>query len=179
MLLWTDIETSGLDPTRDRILQIAVIPTDERLNELAEPFVTNIWHPDIKAIRESADPVVQKMHDDNGIWEACASGSSSIPANLLDSLLSDYISSITCSSPRYLAGSSVKFDASFIERQCPNSARLLHYRVLDVSSLQIALDITLGKMEYGKPESDHTALADIRNSMRHFRLLQGRIITAS
>ncbi len=37
-LFWYDYETTGIDPRRDRPLQVAGIRTDEQLNEIAEPL---------------------------------------------------------------------------------------------------------------------------------------------
>lgn len=37
-LFWYDYETTGIDPRRDRPLQVAGIRTDEALNEIAEPL---------------------------------------------------------------------------------------------------------------------------------------------
>ena len=35
-LIWIDLEMTGLDPLRDRIIEIATIVTDANLNVLAE-----------------------------------------------------------------------------------------------------------------------------------------------
>jgi len=37
-ILWYDYETTGIDPRRDRPLQVAAIRTDEDLNEIGEPL---------------------------------------------------------------------------------------------------------------------------------------------
>jgi oligoribonuclease len=35
-LVWIDLEMTGLDPERDRIIEIATIVTDQQLNIIAE-----------------------------------------------------------------------------------------------------------------------------------------------
>ena len=36
VLVWTDLEMTGLDPARDRIVEIATLVTDDELEVLAE-----------------------------------------------------------------------------------------------------------------------------------------------
>jgi oligoribonuclease (3'-5' exoribonuclease) len=70
-LLWLDLESSGLDPTHDRILEIAV-----RVARLEQPFdVRQSFSWVIPCSRETrahlADDWVEKTHTASGLWEAC------------------------------------------------------------------------------------------------------------
>lgn len=69
-LIFVDLETTGLDPAKERILEIAVIVTDDSLVELGR------YHRVFGVAREipfkALEPVVQKMHVANGLWwESC------------------------------------------------------------------------------------------------------------
>ncbi|WP_252721057.1 exonuclease domain-containing protein, partial [Acinetobacter baumannii] len=45
-LIWIDLEMTGLDPERDRIIEIATIVTDPELNILAEGPVIAVHQSD-------------------------------------------------------------------------------------------------------------------------------------
>ncbi|MEN3274325.1 MAG: oligoribonuclease, partial [Massilia sp.] len=45
-LVWVDMEMTGLDPDKDRIIEIAVVVTDSNLNVLGEGPVFAIHQPD-------------------------------------------------------------------------------------------------------------------------------------
>lgn len=96
MLLWTDLETTGLDPDKCAILEVAAIVTDDRLTEVAR-FEQVLW--DERAQRLSSlgpeaarsygktvgiDPYVVDMHRKNELWEACKrSGYSQLDVDVL------------------------------------------------------------------------------------------------
>ena len=45
-LVWVDMEMTGLDPDTDRIIEVAVVVTDPKLNILAQGPVFAIHQPD-------------------------------------------------------------------------------------------------------------------------------------
>ena len=45
-LIWVDLEMTGLDPERDKVIEIATIVTDTELNALAEGPVIAIHQSD-------------------------------------------------------------------------------------------------------------------------------------
>lgn len=66
-LIWIDLEMTGLDPERDRIIEIATIVTDSQLNILAEGPVI--------AVHQSAEQLALmdewnvKTHTGSGLVE--------------------------------------------------------------------------------------------------------------
>jgi hypothetical protein len=69
-IVFLDTETTGLDPTKSALLELAFVVTDEALTPLAQ--AEYIWPNDtpIQDLHAAADPKVQKMHTDNGLWFA-------------------------------------------------------------------------------------------------------------
>ena len=73
-LVWCDLETTGLNPSPnalnqrvDRLLEVAVAVTDEHFQLQWEDTWT-LPCPDLEAAYTAANPNVQKMHTDNGLW---------------------------------------------------------------------------------------------------------------
>jgi oligoribonuclease len=166
MLVWTDLETTGLDPFNDRVLEVAVIITDDLLKETVR-FERVIYYPNAEKLAhltaESTeeefaaaaqevphiDPYVIKMHAKNGLWKACAE--SPYTRADVDVALSVFLKKHsemfevvvdkdtgeqrTRSVKAQLAGSTISFDRSFMSTDLPIALAQLHYRNVDVSTL--------------------------------------------
>jgi oligoribonuclease len=162
--LWVDIETTGLDPYEDHILELAAVVTDKGLNTLEE-FEAVIkpggcWSSEAAKLR--SNPFVQNMHTVNGLWAATDTGDD------LDEVLSQLYTLINehewADSKPILAGSSVQFDRSFLKADAPHIENLLHYRQFDVSTLKMNYEDHLGR-PFVKYETAHRAMADIKQSI--------------
>lgn len=68
MIVWTDIESTGLNPRKDHLLEVAVVITDDELNEVAlsSVVVQPIGALDVEKLE--LDPIVRKMHTDNKLF---------------------------------------------------------------------------------------------------------------
>ena len=74
MLVWMDLEMTGLDHTRDQIVEIATIVTDDELRIIAEgPDL--VIHADDEALG-AMDPVVVEMHTKSGLLDAIRASTS-------------------------------------------------------------------------------------------------------
>ena len=161
-LIWIDLEMTGLDTTSDHIIEIATIVTDSQLNELAEGPVV--------AIQQSQETV-----DTMDEWNTCHHGNSGLTARVLASTASmedaesetvDFLRAHVAEGASPMCGNSICQDRRFLAREMPALESYFHYRNLDVSTLKIlaqhwAPDIAAG---FNK-ESEHRALADIRDSI--------------
>lgn len=67
MIVWLDLETTGLDPRKHSILEIAMIATDDNLNQIGDPF-TAVIRPLHLHGYEVADKYVLDMHTKSGLW---------------------------------------------------------------------------------------------------------------
>jgi oligoribonuclease len=45
-LVWLDMEMTGLDPDKDRIIEVAIVVTDSQLNTVSEAPVLVVRQPD-------------------------------------------------------------------------------------------------------------------------------------
>lgn len=166
LLLWVDVETTGLDPASAHLLQVAAIITDTKGNVLAEPFMEVVQHSNGAELRENTVPFVQEMHDATGLWDRLASGT---PLVKVDELLYSYVAEHAPNKRQArLAGSSCRLDLNFLEAFLPNTYQHLHYRSVDVSALAyVAVEWGFTPGYYEKKKT-HDALDDIRESLEEF-----------
>lgn len=161
--LWLDLETTGLDPDNDRVLECAALVTGGELEPIGDTIDAVLRCP-ASAVAE-ADPVVREMHTANGLWQECAA--SMVSPEQLDSMLVALIGSMKWADKPVLAGATVHFDRGFLRRWCPRTHALLGHRHLDVSSLKMAVvDVTGGAFAKARA---HRAMADVQESLEQAR----------
>jgi oligoribonuclease len=169
LLIWIDLEMTGLDPLADRIIEIATIVTDKDLEVIAEGPVM--------AIHQS-DDVLARMDE----WNHKHHGASGLTARVRASPFSaadaerrtlGFLSPLVAAGASPMCGNSVCQDRRFLAREMPQLERFFHYRNLDVSTLKELARRWAPQMAEGfNKESAHLALADIRESigeLRHYR----------
>jgi oligoribonuclease len=169
-LAFIDLEMTGLDPQRDAILQAALIVTDRELLPLEE-YCCDIWQPEEAFATMS--PFVREMHEKNGLLERVRA--SRVELREAQRQLLTRVAAL-CDHPAILCGSSIWVDRMFIDRHMPGLSGYLHYRMIDVTSVRLLVDRTLGPeaLFVKSSEGEHDALVDIRNSiaeLRHYRTL--------
>jgi oligoribonuclease len=155
-LLWIDMEMTGLDVSREVILEVAVIVTDVELREL-DTYETVIQQP--QSYLDAMDEWNTKHHGASGLTARVPSGRE--PA-LVEADLIGLVDKHFDEKP-VIAGNSIAQDRLFIERHMPRLAARLHYRMLDVTSWKIVMNARFG-LEFDKKKS-HRALDDIRESL--------------
>lgn len=163
-LLWLDLEMTGLDPAKDKILEVAAIATDMELNEVATyEAVVKVGDNTLK------DRMVGAFWEKNAkIRDALiAQNQSGKPAKTVERELLEFIDQYFTKQDIYLAGNSIHQDRKFIEREMPTLNQRLHYRMLDVSAWKIYFENTLNK-KFTKPEN-HRALEDINGSIEELK----------
>ena len=130
MLLWIDLETTGLTPADDEILEIGAILTDDQLNPIAE--LDLLVQPTTYGMaRLAAAPYVQKMHTANGLLEALSAAGPLPEVTVAGRQILDWITGLGASKGRVaICGSGVaKFDYQFLERLTPELTDFCAYFV--------------------------------------------------
>ncbi len=162
-LLWIDLEMTGLDPEKDKILEVAAIATDMNLKPVAT----------YEAVVKVDDELI-KTRMVGEFWEKnaksrdalIAQNTSGKPVAEVERELLDFIDA-NFGKTVYLAGNSIHQDRKFIEREMPVLNQKLHYRMLDVSAWKIYFENALNK-KFTKPEN-HRALDDINGSIEELK----------
>jgi oligoribonuclease len=163
--VWIDCEMTGLDLTKDALIEIAALVTDADLNVLGDG-IDVVIHADDAALNAMPD-VVRDMHARSGLTEEVRRSTTTIAE--AERQVLDYVRSHV-PDPRSapLAGNSIATDRGFIARDMPALDSHLHYRMVDVSSIKELCRRWYPRIYYAQPGKGlaHRALADIRESIR-------------
>ena len=165
-LIWIDMEMSGLNPDTDKILEVAIVVTDSRLDTVAEAPVLVVRQA--AAVLDAMDDWNRATHAKSGLTErvrAAVLTESAVEAQMTAFLAQHVPSGI---SP--MCGNTVHQDRRFMARHMPRLEAYFHYRNLDVSTLKELAkrwkpEIMSGLTKHGK----HEALADIQESIEELR----------
>jgi oligoribonuclease len=174
VLVWLDMEMTGLDPERERIIEIATILTDGQLTEIAVgPEL--VIHQD--------DAVLAQMDD----WNTKHHGASGLTQRVKESTISDldaeaqtlaFINAHVGAKDRpVLAGNSIHQDRRFIRRYMPGLEKRLHYRMVDVSTIKELARRWFPQVIARQPQKKdtHRALDDIRESIDELRYYRSHV----
>ncbi|CEA08382.1 Oligoribonuclease [Arthrobacter saudimassiliensis] len=158
---------TGLDITRDALIEVAVLVTDAELNVLGTG-VDVVIRPDDEALAGMGD-FVREMHTTSGLLKELPGGMSMAEAE------AEVIEYITAWVPEpkkaQLAGNSVGTDRLFLARDMPEVINHLHYRVIDVSTIKELARRWYPRAYFQAPakHGGHRALGDIRDSINELR----------
>lgn len=159
---WIDLEMTGLDEIRDRILEVAVRITDLEFQGLGD-FHEVVYQP--PAVLEGMDEWCRTTHGASGLTAAVAGGK---PIEDVEKgLLTFTAQHFTRDERVVLAGNSVGNDRRFIDRYLPEFAKRLHYRMIDVSSWKEVFREKFN-IEY-KKQNRHRAIGDIEETIAELR----------
>lgn len=172
-ILWIDLEMTGLNVALDRILELACIVTDWKLNETAN----------LELILKHDQKWLEKTFSDSDFWPKFPETvgglleQNRIGIDDLDQFETKLIKFVQTQfktkrpkSDIILAGNTIRSDRQFVDKYLPRFAEYLHYRMLDVSSFKVYFDARYGKV-YPKPDN-HRALEDIRGSIEELKYFE-------
>ena len=169
-LIWIDLEMTGLDPEKERIIEIATIVTDKDLNILAEGPVLAVKQSD-ELLAKMSDWCV-KTHTENGLIERVKASKLTAELQTLD-----FLKRWVPKGASPICGNSVAQDKRFLFKYMPDLADYFHYRHLDVSTLKELASRWKPEMLKGfKKQNTHLALDDIRESLNELKFYREHFI---
>lgn len=166
--MWIDCEMTGLDLSKDKLIEIAALVTDSELNVLGEG-VDIVIHADDDALAGMPD-VVKKMHAKSGLTEEVRASTATLEEAQAQVLA--YIREhVPVAGTVPLAGNSIATDRGFISRDMVELDTYLHYRMIDVSSIKELSRRWYPRIYFGQPAKGlaHRALADIKESIKELK----------
>ncbi len=165
-LIWIDLEMTGLDPQRHRIIEIATIVTDKHLNTLAEGPVLAVHQPDVEL--DAMDEWCTRTHTASGLVQRVQS--STVDEREAEQQTIAFVSQFVDKGASPICGNSIGQDRRFLDRYMPELEAYFHYRNLDVSTLkELARRWAPEVLNGFNKESRHLALDDIRDSIDELR----------
>jgi len=161
-LVWIDMEMTGLDPEKDKILEVALIVTEADLTIVAEAPVFVIHQSD--EILNGMDKLNTSTHGKSGLT-AKVRESTMTEAEAEEQLIS-FLKQYVPTNVSPLCGNSVSKDRRFIFKYMPKLEQYFHYRTIDVSTFKELAKRWKPEVYKGfEKKSKHEALADIRESI--------------
>lgn len=170
-LIWIDLEMTGLDPDTDRIIELAMIVTDNELNTIAESPVLVV---------HQADDVLAGMDE----WNTRQHGQSGLTDRVRASTLNEseverealaFLQPLVAPRTSPMCGNSICQDRRFLYRYMRSLEDFFHYRNLDVSTLKELVSRWVPEQAAPDKVSSHLALDDIRDSVAELRHYRGQI----
>lgn len=162
VLVWMDLEMTGLDPDVDTILEIATLVTDADLRITAEGPVLQIRHT--KEQLDAMDPWCVRHHAASGLTQRCLE--STVTLREAEERTLAFLREHCMERRAPLCGNSIHQDRRFLARYMPRINDFLHYRIVDVSSVKELVERWY-PAEFRPPhkKKTHLALDDIRESI--------------
>jgi oligoribonuclease len=175
-LIWIDLEMTGLDPVRDRIIEIATLVTDASLRVVGEGPVVAVHQPD--EVLVGMDEWNVHHHSGSGLVDRVrASPHREAEA---ERLTLEFLSAHVPPGRSPMCGNSVCQDRRFLARWMPELERYFHYRNLDVSTLkELALRWRPEVAGALTKQSSHRAADDIRESIRELAFYRDHFLRLS
>jgi oligoribonuclease len=165
-----DLEMTGLDPSKDVIIEIATLVTDDNLELVAEgpQLVVHATDAQLAAMV----PVVVEMHAASGLTEAVRASATTIEEASAATLA--FLGAHVPKGEAPLCGNSIGTDRRFLQEYLPDVEAWFHYRNVDVSTLKELARRWRPDLLASAPDkpTNHRALDDIRASvdeLRHYR----------
>ncbi|MEZ4254112.1 MAG: oligoribonuclease [Polyangiales bacterium] len=170
LMVWMDLEMTGLDPDKERIIEIAALITDGNLEVIEEGPSLVIHQPD--ALLDQMDEWNTEHHGRSGLTARVRT--STVSEEQAESEMLAFIQKHCEERTAPLAGNSIHHDRLFLRRYMPRIHNYLHYRIVDVSSVKELVKRWYPQTHRTQPpkKEDHRAMDDIRESLRelqHYR----------
>ncbi|SIO03067.1 oligoribonuclease [Sulfurivirga caldicuralii] len=167
-LIWLDLEMTGLDPARDRIIEIATLVTDSELNVLAEGPVFAIATPD--TVLEAMDDWNREHHGKSGLIDRIRR--EGVPIEEAEARTLEFLHQYVPPGKSPMCGNSICQDRRFMVNYMPKLEAYFHYRNLDVSTLKELARRWAPPVFEGAQQLKrdiHLALEDIKDSIEELR----------
>ncbi|NYT24044.1 oligoribonuclease [Alcaligenaceae bacterium] len=168
-LVWIDMEMTGLDPEKERIIELAAVITEPDLTLVAEGPVLVVHQTD--ELLNAMDKWNQSTHGKSGLIDKVKA--STLSESEAESRMLAFLSQHVPAGKSPMCGNTIGQDRRFMVKYMPRLEAFFHYRNLDVSTLkELALRWKPEVYRSFIKQSRHEALADIYESiaeLKHYR----------
>lgn len=176
-MVWVDLEMTGLDVENCTILAIACFITSGDLRRVFMGPDLHIHHSD--DVLASMNEWSERTHGESGLTEKCRD--STVSMDDAEEQVLSFVKRHCRAGKAPLAGNSIHIDKVFLERYMPRLHAYLHFRIIDVSTLnELSKRWTPGKLQFlPRKTNQHTAMADLLESLEELRVYQSHMFGIS
>ena len=161
-LVWLDCEMTGLDPDKERLIEIAIVITGPLLTPRIEGPVLVIHQSD--DLLGAMDAWNKGTHGRSGLIDKVKA--STVSEAEAEKLILEFIARYVPKSASPLCGNTISQDRRFLVKYMPKLESYLHYRNLDVSTLKERAKRWRPDVYSGfRKAQKHTALAEVHESI--------------
>ncbi|KAK0159723.1 hypothetical protein PV327_010808 [Microctonus hyperodae] len=173
-IVWIDLEMTGLNVDKDKIIEIACLITDSNLQIKSSDFHTIIHQSD--ELINGMDEWCKQTHGKSGLIDAIRKSNVTMidaEEQLLNFIMEYVKQEKTCP----LAGNSIYMDRLFIKKLMPRIDDYLHYRIIDVSSIKELARRWYPNVAENMPKKKlaHRAIDDIKESITELKYYRSNI----
>ncbi len=169
-LVWLDCEMTGLDPDKERLIEIAVIVTGPQLTPRIEGPVLAIHQSD--ELLDQMDNWNKGTHGRSGLIDKVKA--STVTEQDAETQVLAFLAKYLPKGTSPLCGNTISQDRRFLVKYMPRLEAFMHYRNVDVSTFkELAKRWRPEVYAAFKKRQSHTALADVHESideLEHYRL---------
>lgn len=174
-LFWVDIETTGLNHQKDKILQLAFILSDFHLNTVHD-VQTFTLQCNVQSLSQMNDWCI-KQHTISGLLDQVKKSSLTVQ-DVEKQIIMHLNRVLTVRDTLHLAGNSVHFDKCFIQTHMPTLHSRFTHKIIDVSSIGLVCKHLNPEAYSFRPvkEYKHTAESDILESIKEYKYYKMALI---
>lgn len=174
-LIWIDLEMTGLRPDRDRVLEVATVVTNPRLDVVAEGPVVAVHQSD--SVLNGMDEWNRRHHTASGLVARVRA--SRIDEAAAEAATLEFLRQHADERSSPMCGNSVCQDRRFLARWMPTLEAFFHYRNLDVSTLKELCQRWAPGISPFNKESQHLALKDVHDSIAELAYYRSHFLRVS
>lgn len=178
-IVWTDIETTGLSPFNDYILEVGAVVSDMTGTTKGTTFSSVVNYDNFKEILSCTNDKVKEMHSTNGLLEDIWMNKGDKIEDV-DKNLYKWINDITqkdCGRDAeecviYFGGRSITLDRNFLQLYCPKSYSLYSHKSMDMTGPTVMMTrngLLKDKNAYYRADVTHRALQDSIDCLEQYR----------
>ena len=167
-IVWIVLEMTGLDLNTESIIEIATIITDGELNIIAEG--PNLAIKVSEELLANMDEWNTTHHTSSGLVDRIRNEGVSLEEAIKQTC--DFLEQNIEPGTAPLCGNSIHNDRAFLAKEMPEVLDLLHYRIVDVSTIKELVNRWYPDLQRYRKKEAHRALDDIIESveeLRHYR----------
>lgn len=178
-IAWIDLETTGVDPDVDDLLEVAMVVTTMSGESLTDMYHALAPISNLGAVMERTEQVVYDMHEESGLWSDVWHKNVQGSRGTLTGIAQDMCTILDTVDPCghgvfYFGGNSIHLDRMFVHRFLPEAYRKLSHRSVDMTSVSLVVNRN-SPIDVFMHSNPHRAYDDVQESVLEYRYFTAKL----